>query len=1234
MSLFSRVSKEEQLAFLNDVLPQAMDQGIMLTAEDIEELYDNQYFPQKAQEEWEESYKNGGRIRRLYNKIPDDNPVKQSILDDNRPYITNPDGTVSTHLMGSYGNYAIPLVQPRLDGGGVEIVKGNPYSRAMQTGHYIEFDRPRQAKYFAKHYKELPGLHYYDEGDELDEGDEKTHDKDSLATWQDTKRRFGRQYRYWRDNIYKKKEKTIYPKLYTTDYENDYELFPAEIEESRSNRSHYLSNKYLRDLAQSDEGQKVLSGEIQLPGNVNNRKLRRFYHNAMSERDKALRRRAQEERYAILRDPNATDEQKQRAFNENIYEGQNEVALKFGLPFVTTAGLGPLGMATGELGLLESYNTFASPFLWTAANEGINTLTGGRRKSIGDALVSSYINPRSSFATDLLVPMIADHTVNISPKIPEIAINLSDKTGIPAFTYYLPKFLWDQFNIDKVVDLAGKKGDRSFLAIPEGVWTDDLANKVVGLAGKKGDSSFLEAIPKGVWTDDLANKVADLAKKNDNWSFFWAIPERVWTDDLANKAVGLAEKNNGYWFIRAIPERVWTDDLVKKVVGLAEEKGDSSFIEAIHKWKWTYDLVKKVVGLAEEKGDWSFLKAIPKGVWTDDLIKKVIDLAEENDNWSFFWAIPKEKITDWVDDAILDIAIKKSKLSDRNSSSSRYSDHNVVWQVYSGGRWNKARAYKFYNAAIDNKNPDLVPHDDVNFWNLIEKKDLKKVTEIPEYDSFPIVRKELNKVDIIDKLYNSEKSTFYRTGFRAPVTTGLDESLIKTFNGYAIPTGSYHLYKAGLLSELPGDLDFVTTRSRLSDFKKNNHISNTSQLVNGEGERMIVSGKEVDVMCIGEDLKGMAAGKEAHEIAAALHPNEYAKFINDSKNKNFGSFAFTDKSLPWSAEELYMELQKDPDAMLKVNLSNYIGSAKPKHVARTYLFPLLANDSEIGTISNVIKDKLTAIYGEKSPGRVADIFPNIKFDNLNDNISFLRYLPVYSQEEINYIAQSPERTRLTLDIYYFSRSQRTRRIRQDPKFKKVSDVEQWLNSFSDHGGGTDSGIGENSLSGSPTGAGKNYGQVLIVYKDNPTFKLDEIKSPFDIIKAFDKKDYVGLSHDIINSNGSSIANISKRYDTPVFRGGKYFNNNSEYVGGLGNSSVYNYIDDVSNNGIEIGGSLQEIFKDRIRSPFKVNVYNGTLPYNASINNVPIGTVTLPVTNIPFNVGGQIRNKKFLPYEYK
>ena len=168
MSLFSRVSKEEQLAFLNDVLPQAMDQGIMLTAEDIEELYDNQYFPQKVQEEWEESYKNGGRIRRLYNKIPDDNPVKQSILDDNRPYVTNPDGTVSTHLMGSYGNYAIPLVQPRLDGGGVEIVEGNPYSRAMQTGHYIEFDRPRQAKYFAKHYKELPGLHIYDEGDELD----------------------------------------------------------------------------------------------------------------------------------------------------------------------------------------------------------------------------------------------------------------------------------------------------------------------------------------------------------------------------------------------------------------------------------------------------------------------------------------------------------------------------------------------------------------------------------------------------------------------------------------------------------------------------------------------------------------------------------------------------------------------------------------------------------------------------------------------------------------------------------------------------------------------------------------------------------------------------------------------------------------------------------------------------------------------------------------------------------
>lgn len=91
----------------------------------------------------------------------------QRIKDPNRAYITNPDGTVSTHRLAyaTDGNDAIvyPEIQ-NIGGSLVEVPRDMAYQSAVDGGDTLHMT-PKQAKWFTKNYKKYyPGFKRYDLG--------------------------------------------------------------------------------------------------------------------------------------------------------------------------------------------------------------------------------------------------------------------------------------------------------------------------------------------------------------------------------------------------------------------------------------------------------------------------------------------------------------------------------------------------------------------------------------------------------------------------------------------------------------------------------------------------------------------------------------------------------------------------------------------------------------------------------------------------------------------------------------------------------------------------------------------------------------------------------------------------------------------------------------------------------------------------------------------------------------
>ena len=81
----------------------------------------------------------------LENEFGNNPAIKRMIVPPDNPYQFK-DGTTGTHLMGSYGDYAIPSIQN---------VKGKLEKTGPRMDEAIRFDRPEDAIYFGENYKDV-----------------------------------------------------------------------------------------------------------------------------------------------------------------------------------------------------------------------------------------------------------------------------------------------------------------------------------------------------------------------------------------------------------------------------------------------------------------------------------------------------------------------------------------------------------------------------------------------------------------------------------------------------------------------------------------------------------------------------------------------------------------------------------------------------------------------------------------------------------------------------------------------------------------------------------------------------------------------------------------------------------------------------------------------------------------------------------------------------------------------
>ena len=86
--------------------------------------------------------------------------VKRIMEPDKYPTLDNKDGSYSTHSMswGEQGGkyYVFPTVAPSGMKGEMKRYGGrDAWKRAMQTGDFIQFNRPSEADTFSKEYKKV-----------------------------------------------------------------------------------------------------------------------------------------------------------------------------------------------------------------------------------------------------------------------------------------------------------------------------------------------------------------------------------------------------------------------------------------------------------------------------------------------------------------------------------------------------------------------------------------------------------------------------------------------------------------------------------------------------------------------------------------------------------------------------------------------------------------------------------------------------------------------------------------------------------------------------------------------------------------------------------------------------------------------------------------------------------------------------------------------------------------------
>lgn len=277
--------------------------------------------------------------------------------------------------------------------------------------------------------------------------------------------------------------------------------------------------------------------------------------------------------------------------------------------------------------------------------------------------------------------------------------------------------------------------------------------------------------------------------------------------------------------------------------------------------------------------------------------------------------------------------------------------------------------------------------------------------------------------------------------FQTAVQNYVDR-LNKRMDGDGVVSGSLVHYGNGTIPATvsdtgklvgPADTEIYTTAKRLPSLQKKLELqatggTNAVDGVRGESPYIFKGGgsghESTEINVIGENADGYATGALAHQIYRANHPKEYADLLRKAE-KSQEYVETVNLPLPVTAEELFQEVSKNPQAMKKSAMTDMMLANKRRGTVtkagrrtRSVLFntPDEKRDQEAldvllgGAIANVGKDYQPA----------TTMFPNMRFDNVDANKQFLKEAFKVNNETADLFARSPKKMELLMEQFHQS----------------------------------------------------------------------------------------------------------------------------------------------------------------------------------------------------------------------
>lgn len=314
--------------------------------------------------------------------------------------------------------------------------------------------------------------------------------------------------------------------------------------------------------------------------------------------------------------------------------------------------------------------------------------------------------------------------------------------------------------------------------------------------------------------------------------------------------------------------------------------------------------------------------------------------------------------------------------------------------------------------------------------------------------------------------------------------------------GDGVITGSPTLYED--IPGIPNDTDIITTEGRANNVIKKLGLKQTSS-INAIGDKKYSFSNNAELygtdpidLDIIHETNGHASGKLAEEIYSIIDPVAYADMRN---NNTF--FYLTNKPLkqiPYSAEDLYSKIQKNPELIQELNMMNTFKSGKIKHNNRIATF--ISVDPVKSR--NVIIKLGKSIFGQNYKG-VKELMPKMNFDNIDENIKFLESLNMPTGW-----SNDPQKVSAVLEKYVLEKTTATRGVSNARTFREALDY-----AVSPSATQSASGPGRNSVEGSKRGGGRDFAGTMLTALQFPISKKQlDFTSPMDVVKTIDRQSTV------------------------------------------------------------------------------------------------------------------------------